>query len=105
LSKVRKRRVETHRNARRPASVILPLVATAILLWASDRGAQAIPLAQLPPLARLERGEYRARNARTGEELWRHQWILRRETGGGQTTVDVTQVGRGRRDGAKDASW
>lgn len=80
-------------------------LAAAILLAALGRGARVTPLAQLPPLARVEGGKYRASNARTGEKLWRHHWILRRETGGGRTTVEVTQEGRGRRDGANNASW
>jgi hypothetical protein len=60
---------------------------------------------RLPPLAPAERGEYRARDAHTAEELWRTRWSLEEGTTDGVTTIHVEENGRGRQEGIGPAVW
>ncbi len=60
--------------------------------------AEEIPV---PPLAPVERGAYRARDMRTGEELSRAEWILHRETEAGRLVVDLHEKGTQERPGAR----
>jgi len=60
---------------------------------------------RVPPLAPIERGEYRARDARTEEELWRTRWNLEARTQGGGSTVHVEEEGRGRVEEVGPAVW
>jgi hypothetical protein len=75
-----------------------------ITLGTSAAPGAALP-SRVPPMAAMERGEYRARDARTGEGLWRHEWTLERRTENGWTVVRVAQEGQGRREGPAPTAW
>ncbi len=60
---------------------------------------------QVPALAPVERGEYRARDARTGEELWRQRWDMEAHTTDGRTEIIVIEEGRGRRMNQEPRAW
>jgi hypothetical protein len=94
---------------RRVSPLAAPLLGIlgALLLWGAGeaRCAAAAHSLPVPPLAPIERGEYRARDARTGEEIWRNQWSLERHTQDGNTIIEAREEGRGRRDSETPTSW
>jgi hypothetical protein len=98
------RRVGRGWRGRRAAPLLL-------LLWflLSDLGATRHSLAaeplKVPPMAPVERGEYRARDARTGEELWRLQWSLKHQTRDGNTIIHAREEGHGRRGSQNPTAW
>jgi len=65
----------------------------------------AVGLMPVPTMAAAERGEYQARNARTGNELWRTSWVLDRTTAEGHTLIRVQEDGRGVRDSDVPTVW
>ncbi len=71
-------------------AVCLALVA----LWAPGPAWAGEPFL-LPPMASIERGEYMARDAETGTELWRLDWTLDKTSQDGRTTVRVEEDGKG----------
>ncbi|HEV8441744.1 MAG TPA: hypothetical protein VGT40_26955 [Methylomirabilota bacterium] len=83
-----------------------PLGALWLLAAGAAAGSAAPPLGLLPValLAAVERGEYVARDARTGEELWRTRWTLER-VGDGRARIRVREDGAGRRGRAEPTKW
>ncbi len=81
------------------------LVGCALGALAASAGFAAALAPHVPPMAAVERGEYRARDARTGEGLWRHAWTAERTTQDGRTLIRVAQNGRGRREGPAPTVW
>lgn len=67
--------------------------------------AGAAPPIPLPPLAPVERGEYRALDPQSGAELWRTQWVLDQAPAAGQTTVRIREDGRGHRVPGDPVVW
>jgi hypothetical protein len=61
--------------------------------------------AHIPPVAAIETGEYRARDARTGTDLWRHRWTIERHIQPDGATLQVRQEGRGRRGRSAPTVW
>lgn len=73
-------------------------------LWTARAACAAEPV-RVPPLGPIERGEYRARDARTEEELWRTRWKLEARIREGATTIQVEEEGRGSQEGIGPAAW
>jgi hypothetical protein len=59
----------------------------------------------MPALGAGERGAYSARDARTGEELWRTEWRVQHSAVNGQSVVQVEEEGKGRRGGDRETVW
>lgn len=59
----------------------------------------------VPPMASAERGEYHARNASTGDELWQSTWALEKTASHGHTQIQVREDGKGRRDSDVPTAW
>ena len=78
--------------------VILAILCPSGLIYAAG-------LMPVPAMAAAERGEYQARNARTGGELWWTRWALDRTTAEGHTLIRVQEDGRGRRDSDVPTVW
>jgi hypothetical protein len=65
-------------------------------------GANRMPM---PPLAPVERGEYRARDVRTGAELWRTRWVLREDRGAGRPILHLVEEGERLGESIVPATW
>jgi hypothetical protein len=59
----------------------------------------------LPPLGTREQGEYRAREAAGGEDLWRTRWAVTREQVDGRPIIRLEEDGRRLRDSVVPATW
>ncbi len=78
---------------------LLPLL---IVLATAAPAAAQLPI---PPLAAEERGAYRARDARTGEEVGRAEWILQQQTEAGRPVLRVRQDGSQTKAGDGRTAW
>ncbi len=59
----------------------------------------------LPSLGAFERGEYRARDAQTGADLWRTRWTVEEDSRDGHQAFHVEETGAGRRDSDRHTAW
>ena len=79
------------------------LVPVALLTFVSLAAtADRVPL---PPLAATEQGTYRARDPRTGSELWQEHWVLTQETQDGRPIVHLEENGQGIRESKVPTAW
>ncbi len=78
--------------------VILAGLCLSIPIRAADR-------VVVPPTATVERGEYRARDPRSGRELWRTQWVLEQAAQDGRTRIRVQEDGKGYHDADVPTVW
>ncbi len=80
------------------AQIFLGVLCLSGAAWAAEK-------AVLPPMAAAEEGEYRARDARSGRELWRTQWVVGRTTQDGRTQIRVREDGKGQRGSDAVTTW
>lgn len=81
------------------------VIVRGILALAAVTGAGSIASADplpMPTLGGRERGAYSARDARTGEELWRTEWRVQVN---GHSVVQVEEAGKGRRGSDQETVW
>ena len=76
-----------------------------VLLLSLARPAWPAERMPMPPLGKVERGEYRARDVRTGADLWRVQWTVGQEIKDGRPVLRLHEEGKGTRESLAPLTW
>jgi len=82
--------------------LVIGLVLSCLQATSPIRAASRFPV---PPLAPREQGEYQARDAQSGEDLWRTRWDVEEANTDGITRIHAEEEGRGRLEGTGLAAW
>ena len=90
---------------RRLRRVLLPAPGLVLVCLLATFPVRAAGPVRVPPLAPREQGEYLARDARTGEDLWRTRWDVEEEITNGITRIRAEEEGRGHLEGTGLAAW
>lgn len=89
------------RGVARPRRIVLAL-ALALAVLPPGLAAEPIPM---PPLAVREQGEYRARDLKSGQELWRTHWLLTQDLEQGRPVLRLREDGKRLGESVVPPTW